>query len=262
MKRASIGVLMSLALILFTANSIWGSKDQPKSGNPFEGKILTVYCKGAQFGVGSIVKNASIEDIAGAKVLVGIVIGYNQDDVTEGVTTYIPWDNVASMYSMTPEQAAKAKEILDTKFIKTAPTDALFSQNPQQPDSVGKENGNLKVGETIVLDMGGKLFEQFVERVGTPIPPTPEGVPEHLAKRTVVLATVTHEFPDGKLFVWYRTEAPVDQKQRLVTVSGWVDPATFESEVHMMYQRPVVSSSSTEQFSVKAWIEEITPAKD
>ncbi len=109
MKRASIGVLLSIALILITANSIWGSKDEHKAGNPFEGRILTVYFKGAQFGVGATLKKAAIEDIAGAKVLVGLVVGDDEEDEADGVRIYVPWDHVASLYSLTPEQAANAK---------------------------------------------------------------------------------------------------------------------------------------------------------
>ena len=109
MKRASIGVLLSIALLLITANSIWGSKEAIKAVNPFEKKILTVYFKGGVFGAGTVVKNATIEEVAGAKSLVGIVVQHDDDDGTEGVTMYIPWDNVASLYAMTPEQAEAGK---------------------------------------------------------------------------------------------------------------------------------------------------------
>jgi hypothetical protein len=109
MKRATIGVMLSIALILITTNSIWGSKDIPKTEKLFEGRILTIYLKGGVFGAGTILKEVTIEDVAGTKTLVGNTVGQDDDEDTIGLQMYIPWENVLNLYSLTPEQAETMK---------------------------------------------------------------------------------------------------------------------------------------------------------
>ena len=140
-----------------------------------------------------------------------------------------------------------------------------------------KREKSVAVGDTVMLDLQGKLFDKFIEVTNDPPPPG--------AVRPVVqiIACVTHVDPAGKFFVSFHTFMGAQtEKPRVITVSGWVDPKEITSiqdpkpalnsepkpvtdqndkSLSHRYNRPIVVATAPERFAVKSWIPESPTAK-
>lgn len=105
MQRAILGAILSTVLIVLAANALLFGADPVKTGNRFEGKFVTLYLKGSEVGHGYRLKQAKIEDVEGTKMLIGIVVGSeDQNDWTDGLEIYLPMDTIGSMFLMTEKQ--------------------------------------------------------------------------------------------------------------------------------------------------------------
>lgn len=111
MQRVKMSLIAAVFFAAFAVSAIKyaASADAVKESNRFAGKYVTLYLKGPTMDFGHRLKDVKIEEVEGVKMLAGIGISSDDDYWTEDVETYVPYDTIATIFAMTPEQYEAAE---------------------------------------------------------------------------------------------------------------------------------------------------------